>query len=318
MTKARTRSERPSVPGPLQPWITSYDLYLHAGGWAPLTVARYLDTAAWFAGWLGVEHPTLTDLAKVRKEHVQGFLVYLKDHYSQKYAHSIAAALQKFWLWWSEEEALPNPMAKVAIPAAPKLGNTPPPVIAIEQLGALIKDAEKERTFEGRRDAALLRMFAETGGRLDEITSLQLDSTDPAKREVTYHGKGGKIRTAKYGHKAALALDRYLRIRARHPAVVENGDLQALWLGVRTRAPMTNSGVRQMIVRRGKRLGLTIHPHLFRHTFADRWLSQGGAEGDLIELLGWESSQMLAVYGRSARGARARRAYDNVDVLSGV
>lgn len=318
MTKARSRNERPPVPAPLQPWITSYDLYLRAGGRAPLTVQRYLDTAAWFAGWLGREHPSIADWERIRKEHVQGFLVYLKGTYSQKYAHSIAAALQKYWLWWAEEEAAPNPMAKVAIPAAPKLGDNPPPVIAIEQLGELIKDAERDRSFEGRRDAALLRMFAETGGRLAELAGLAVDDVDVAAREATVRGKGGKIRTVKFGHKAALALDRYLRVRTRHPTVVENPSLKALWLGVRTRRAMTNSGVRQMIVRRGRQLGLELHPHLFRHTFADRWLAQGGAEGDLIELLGWEGGQMLAVYGRSARGARARRAYDNVDVLGGV
>ena len=38
----------------------------------------------------------------------------------------------------------------------------------------------------------------------------------------------------------------------------------------------------------------------------------GGAEGDLMELNGWSSPQMLARYGRSARSARARRHYDDV------
>jgi hypothetical protein len=48
--------------------------------------------------------------------------------------------------------------------------------------------------------------------------------------------------------------------------------------------------------------------HNFSHTFLDR----GGAEGDLMELNGWSSPQMLARYGRSARSARARRHYDDV------
>jgi hypothetical protein len=41
-------------------------------------------------------------------------------------------------------------------------------------------------------------------------------------------------------------------------------------------------------------------------------LDNGGAEGDLMELNGWSSPQMLARYGRSARSARARRHYDDV------
>jgi hypothetical protein len=36
------------------------------------------------------------------------------------------------------------------------------------------------------------------------------------------------------------------------------------------------------------------------------------AEGDLMELNGWSSPQMLRRYGASARSARARRSYDRV------
>lgn len=48
------------------------------------------------------------------------------------------------------------------------------------------------------------------------------------------------------------------------------------------------------------------------HTFSHVFLDRGGAEGDLMELNGWSSPQMLARYGRSARSARARRHYDDV------
>ena len=38
----------------------------------------------------------------------------------------------------------------------------------------------------------------------------------------------------------------------------------------------------------------------------------GDAEGDLMELNGWASPQMLRRYGASARSARARRTYDRI------
>jgi integrase/recombinase XerD len=85
----------------------------------------------------------------------------------------------------------------------------------------------------------------------------------------------------------------------------------ALWLGVRG-GPMTSSGIYQMIERRARIAGIQINPHKFRHTFSHNWLDRGGAEGDLMELNGWEGPQMLSRYGRSARSARARRAYDRV------
>jgi hypothetical protein len=43
----------------------------------------------------------------------------------------------------------------------------------------------------------------------------------------------------------------------------------------------------------------------FRHHFSHTWLDRGGAEGDLPELNGWSSPQMLRRYGASARSARA-------------
>ncbi len=78
------------------------------------------------------------------------------------------------------------------------------------------------------------------------------------------------------------------------------------------RGPLTANGIYQMIVRRGRQCGVAVYPHRFRHHFSHTWLDRGGAEGDLMELNGWTSPQMLRRYGASARGARARRNYDRV------
>lgn len=314
MTAARTRATRPPVPSWAAPWIASFTLSLRAAGRSHHTVTRYADAAGWLAGWLATAHPAVDDWDQVHHTQIQGFLAYLADAYAAKYAHNIAASVQQFWRWYAVEEDLPDPMRKVTMPAAPKLGEVPPPVIATEQLAALLKDAESGRDFESRRDAAIIRLFAATGCRLSELALLQLDDVRQADREATVTGKGGKVRTVKFDNRCALALDRYLRVRSKH----KHAYLPALWLGIRRTAAMTPSGIRQVIERRGEKLGLKLHPHLFRHTFAHRWLDAGGAEGDLQELAGWESAQMLRHYGRSARSTRARRAYDRVDVMGGV
>ena len=58
--------------------------------------------------------------------------------------------------------------------------------------------------------------------------------------------------------------------------------------------------------------GVNAFPHRFRHHFSHTWLDRGGPEGDLMELAGWASPQMLRRYGASARSARARRTYDRI------
>jgi len=78
---------------------------------------------------------------------------------------------------------------------------------------------------------------------------------------------------------------------------------------VNNRAPMTANGIYQMVGRRGRQCGVPVYPHRFRRHFSHTWLDRGGAEGDLMELNGRTSPQMLRRYGSSAR---ARRTYDRI------
>jgi hypothetical protein len=75
---------------------------------------------------------------------------------------------------------------------------------------------------------------------------------------------------------------------------------------------MTAHGVYQMIVRCGRQCGVKVHPAPVQHHFSHTWLDRGGAEGDLMELNGRASPQMLRRHGASARSARARRTYDRI------
>jgi integrase len=110
-------------------------------------------------------------------------------------------------------------------------------------------------------------------------------------------GKDGKQRIVKISYPCARTLDRYLRARSRHAQAWR----PQLWLGVNNRGPMTAQGIYQMIVRRGRQCGVRVCPHRFRHHFSHTWLDRGGAEGDLMELNGWASPQMLRRYGAPQR-----------------
>ena len=128
------------------------------------------------------------------------------------------------------------------------------------------------------------------------------------QRDITVRGKGGRPRIVKISYDAARAVDRYLRARARHPQAWR----RQLWLGTGNRGPLTASGIYQTVTRRGRQCGVQVWPYRFRHHFSHTWLERGGPEGDLMELNGWSSPQMLARYGASARSARARRTYDRI------
>src|ERR1700733_88960 len=291
-----------ACPGNLM--IDSWDLHLRAEKKSAKTIRTYLEAAQWFAAEYLIP-AGFTDWDGVRARQVQEWTVILLGRYSDSYANNQFRALQQFFRWHSTEdpdEPRLNPMANLK---PPKLGSKVVPVFTDDELAGLV-GACKGSGYRNRRDAAIISLFRDTGIRLSELAGLTTSDLMVRKREATVTGKGDKQRTIKFTYDTARAIDRFLRERARH----QDARLPALWLGLR--GPMTPSGVQQMIERRGLEAGVEVFPHKFRHTFTHVFLDRGGAEGDLMELNGWSSPQMLARYGRSARSARARRHYDDV------
>jgi integrase/recombinase XerD len=297
--------------GTLQPEIGSFRLHLAAEGKAAKTIQTYTQAVAWFAVGHLLPRSTHACWEDVDKRDVQRWITWLLDRYSPAYASNQYRALQQFFKWLAVEEEIPDPMAGTRPPHVP---DKPVPVFTGDDL-ARLERACAGRAFAQRRDAAIIAVLKATGIRLSELTGIRYDPAHPQRndldlwhREVTVTGKGRRTRIVKITHDAARTLDRYLRARARHPQARR----PQLWLGTGGRGPMTSSGLYQVIARRGRQCGIEVAPHRFRHHFSHAWLDHGGAEGDLMELNGWASPQMLRRYGSSARAARARRHYDHV------
>jgi len=297
--------ERNLDAGPFQPMVASFDLHLRAEKKSPKTIRTYLEAAQWFAA--GYLVPAgLSDWSDVKARHVQEWTVTLLGRYSDAYANNQFRALQQFFKWHATEdpdEPRPNPVAGLK---PPKVGDKLVAVFTEDELAALLAIC-KGGGFQNRRDCAVISLFKDAGVRLSELASLAVADVSPANREAVVTGKGDKQRTVRFTYDTSRALDRYVRERAKHRLA----RVSALWLGVRG-GPMTTSGIYQMIERRGREADVEVNPHKFRHHFSHTFLDRGGAEGDLMELNGWSSPQMLARYGRSARSARARRHYDDV------
>jgi len=292
--------------GPLAAMVESFELHLLAERKSPKTIRTYVEAALWFAAAYLLREG-VTDWAEVTTRHVQRWIADLSARYSGAYANNQFRALQQFCKWHAAEDPgdpRPNPMAGLK---PPKVDETEVPVFTAAELAALLATC-KGGGFDNRRDHAILAMFGDTGMRLSELAGLELPDVNMRDREALVTGKGSKQRRVRFGYDTARDLDRYQRDRARHKLA----RMPQIWLGTSNRGPMTPSGIYQMVCRRGAQAGVEVHPHKFRHNFSHTWLDKGGAEGDLMELNGWSSPQMLRRYGRSAASARARRSYDRI------
>ena len=302
VTAPQTRSGQPKQldAGMFQPEISSFRLHLAVEGKAAKTVRTYTEAVQWFAAAYLRREENRTGWEEVGKRDVQEWVAWLLGRYSAAYASNQYRALQQFFRWLAVEEEIPDPTAGLKPPRVP---DKPVPVFDGDEIPRLER-ACAGRGFPERRDAAVIAVLEATGMRLSELAGIRHDPDDPRRsdldlwhREITVHGKGSKTRIVKISHDAARALGRYLRVRARHAQAYR----PQLWLGVNNRGPMTASGIYQVIVRRGRQCGIDVFPHRFRHHFSHTWLDRGGAEGDLMELNGWTSPQMLRRYGASAR-----------------
>ena len=200
--------------------------------------------------------------------------------------------------WLSEEGEVPaDPMVRMRPPAVPEV---PVPVVSDDELRKLLKTCEGA-TFEDRRDVAMLRTFIKSGCGLGEVAGLKVEDVDFEEDVVYVVGKGRRPRRVAFGAKTGQALDKYIRLRSRHP----HASSPALWL--EPKGAMTESGIAQMLERRCAQAGMDkVHPHQFRHTAAHTWLAAGGSEVSAMRNFGWRSRTMLSRYGASVADERAR------------
>jgi integrase/recombinase XerD len=311
----RNRGNRraPASAGPpLIAFVTSWRLALEAAVKSPRTIRSYVDSVKAVHAFLVAEGMP-ADVESVDAEHLRAFLLAEERRTSAVSAAVHFRNLRVFfgWLATEEERSNPNPMDRVEGPKVNKKAKT---FFDDEELVRLLKTCQGS-TFADRRDTAIMRVLIDTGLRVSGLANLRYDPDDEARNDVFLTQrrlriclKGGDETWIPIGKKAAAAIDRYIRVRARHVHVSSPW----LWLGVQghNTARMTDSGIRDMVGRRGAQAGIqNVHPHRFRRSFADKWLEAGGSTDDLMHITGWKTYDMVREYTEARGIARAHQAH---------
>lgn len=287
--------------GDMRDLLESWTIALEAERKSPKTVEGYTASVTQLCDWLEDQGHS-GSVRDVTADQLRTWLRELGETRAESTVRSRYNGMRQYLAWCVAEGELAVSPAETIRP--PAVHEQPTAMLTPDQLRQLLEDCAGS-SFADLRDTALVLLYADTGCRLSEVVALREGDVDLRARVAHVLGKGSRPRTVPFGARTARALDRYLRAKRRQPY----GERDWLWISSTGKGKLTNNGVQQMLRRRGRRLGVNLHPHMFRHGFADAWLRAGGSEGDLMALAGWNSRQMLTRYARATRAERAREAH---------
>ncbi len=171
------------------------------------------------------------------------------------------------------------------------------------------------KTAWGARANAILTLMLDAGLRISEVTGLRTADLNLEAGRLKVLGKGSKERIVPIGAAAQRALWRY----AHHHRPEPLGPDVYFFLTMDGR-PLGRSGLTSTIKRVAQSSGVVrLHPRLCRHTFATRYLMNGGDVFSLQQILGHTTLEMVRRYVNlaSAHVAVQHRKFSPMDQIAG-
>jgi site-specific recombinase XerD len=309
---ARRRSDCPAGAA-LEELIDSWEISLRARDLSAKTIRSYLDTAKALCRFLG-QRGMPSDSEGVHADHIRLFLIHERERTSAASAGTHFRNLSVWFNWIIKEKERTLSSSPVERADQPQVTRKARRYLTDGDIRALLNACAGD-DFIDRRDTAIIRILADNGARVGGLAGVRYTPRDAdtndvyvRQRRIRIRLKGGNERLVPFGAKAATALDRYIRVRARHP----QANSPWLWLGVKGRSTvhMTDSGIRQMLERRGRQADVPgVHPHRFRGTAAHELLAAGASEGTVMRVLGWTTRDMVDLYTEELADQRAFEAH---------
>lgn len=244
---------------------------------------------------------------------IQGFLAYLDDqeiaectqaniHHIRAYIASchrkglaessmqrLLSSLRGFYRYLvKNSQAESNPATDVR---APKGAKKLPKVMDVDQVDRLLS-GNATSPLE-MRDHAMMELMYSSGLRLSELVNLDVVDLDLRAGQVKILGKGNKTRYLPVGQQAREALNSWLKLRE---SIAKSGE-QAVFVNNRG-SRLSQRAVQKRMSELAQRtqLGVHVHPHMLRHSFASHMLESSGDLRSVQELLGHANISTTQVY----------------------
>lgn len=268
-------------------------------GKSPKTISWYINRMQHFIAFLGEK----IHIADLTLNNARAFIASLQER-TQRYVdhpispvqdgglspytiHGYVRTLKAFGAWMAEEGFISqNPFANLK---RPKLPETLIEVLSDQEIGAITQNINPN-TFLGARMAVVFSLLLDTGIRANELLTLKIEDIDLDRNCLKVRGKGNKERIVPFGNGTKKVIMRYavtFRPKSDSPYLVLSVDGEKL----------NYDSLAHLVKRLGESVGIPrLHPHLLRHTFAVRYLMNGGDLMSLRLILGHTSISVTQMY----------------------
>jgi site-specific recombinase XerD len=282
--------------------------FMYSRDHSPASKRWYRARLGAFASWLAAQG--VADIEAITAHLVRRYLDERRTAISRTgkpldshSLHGHARAVRALLFWAASEDLL-----DVRVPqrvSLPKKADKVLPVLAEAQTEALFAACEIPR------DRAILAILLDTGIRASELCSLTVDHVHFSAEDayLVVHGKGRKSREVGLGRRSRMLLHKYLY---RTRGGVASGPV---FIG-RTGTALRPEGLDRMLYRlrdRARLQGVRVGAHVWRHTYAYRYIAAGGDLFRLSRLMGHSSVTTTQGYLTAFDSREARRGFSVLD-----
>lgn len=246
------------------------------------------------------------DIAMLQKADLDAMIISMRDaSLSPNSINSYTRTLKSFFSWCNEQG-----ITRVNIPLY-KAEETVKETYSDAELAALLKKPDiRKATFAEYRDWVIINFLLNCGSRAATVRAIQIRDVDLDGGMVFYrHTKNRKAQVIPLCSAMVSILREYLRHRG--------GEAADYLFCTETGSQLTENGLRQSIARYNVRRGVQkTSIHLFRHTFARKYLIDCGGDAFTLQKLLGHSTLAMTKHYCAIFDADLTKNYDNFSPLA--